>query len=288
LNLHRHHLEKLVVQRTTELQKAHSQLLHSEKLSALGKLTGSIAHEFNNPLYGVRNIVEQALEQLAHDEEFNPLLTLALKECDRMADMIRRLQGFYRPSDGIKKWVDIHQALDDMALMLKKQLKTHKTELKKNYSPALPEANVVEDQIKQVFLNLLQNASDAIPPEGGTITVTTESPDSNTIKISIADTGEGIPLEKVRQVEAKKLYQLSEEKKALLEEKEALYKQHSEIHATLDQLDESALEREAVPAGGANWAERVPVDDETLRVKQTELTAMREKVETDRGALAEQ
>jgi PAS domain S-box-containing protein len=200
LELHRNHLEQLVEERTAELKKVHERFLHAEKLAALGKMTGSIAHEFNNPLYGVRNVLEQTAEHLAHDAEYKPLLTLAVKECNRMADMIRRLRDFYKPSDGVKVWLDVQQTLDDTALLMKKQLMTRKIQLKKNYAPGLPKIWVVGDQMKQVFLNLLQNADEAIDDAGGNIILTTESVDGVAVKISVEDTGEGISPENMKLI----------------------------------------------------------------------------------------
>lgn len=198
LKLHRDHLERLVAERTAELKKAHERFVHAEKLSALGKLTGAIAHEFNNPLYGLRNIIEQTLEHLAHDEEYNPLLTLAAKECNRMADMIRKLQEFYKPSQEEEFPLNIHHVLDDVCLLMKKRLQMRRIALEKHYCADVPLIVAVEDQLKQVFLNLLANAEEAVPEAkshaGDRITLVTQI-DSSNIRISIQDTGEGIPPE---------------------------------------------------------------------------------------------
>ena len=183
-----------------QLQEVHEQLTHAERLSALGKLTGTIAHEFNNPIYSVRNVLEQTLDQLEHNEELKPLLTSAIQECNQMADTVRKLRYFYQPADGTKTWVDINQTLDETILLLKKQLTANKIELKENYALHIHKVRVIEDQMKQAFMNLLQNAQEAISPEGGTIRVTTECPDDNNLKIIIEDTGKGIPPENLRRI----------------------------------------------------------------------------------------
>ncbi|MBI5426685.1 MAG: PAS domain S-box protein [Nitrospinae bacterium] len=200
LKLYRERLERLVEERTAELKKVYERFVHSEKLSALGKLTGAIAHEFNNPIYGLRNIMDQTRENPLLTEEQKYLLNLGVKECDRMADLVRKLRGFYKPSTGTAERLDVHQVLDDVVLLLQKQLQTRKIKLKKDYAPNLPRIVAVEDQMKQVFLNLLQNAEESISGEGGTITVATETPDRDTVKISIEDTGEGIPPENMKLV----------------------------------------------------------------------------------------
>lgn len=188
------------------LKKVHDQMIHSEKLSALGKLTGSIAHEFNNPIYGVRSIIEQVLEHMAHDEEFAPLLTLAIKECNRMSDLVKKLQGFYKPSQGIALPLDIHQVLDEVCLLAKKKLQVRRIKLEKKYCADLPTIVAVEDQLKQVFLNLLNNAEESFPKADvgmseaiGKITVITQT-DFTNVQISFQDTGEGIPPENLPMI----------------------------------------------------------------------------------------
>lgn len=199
LKSYHEHLEDLVRVRTAQLKKTHEQLLHSEKLSALGKLTGSIAHEFNNPIYGLRNIVEQTREEIGLSKEIKELLDLAVRECDRMAGLVRKLQGFYKPSEGVKTPVNIHQLLDDIDVLLKKKLQVKKIALIKNYGSNLPKIYVIEDQIRQVLLNLFNNAEEAIPDGNGKITVATES-DGTHIKIYVKDTGEGIPEENMKHI----------------------------------------------------------------------------------------
>lgn len=181
-----------------KLKKVHEQLMHIEKLSALGKMTGSIAHEFNNPLYGVRNIVEQTLDEKGLSEEIRGLLRLAVKECNRMADLIRKLREFYKPTAGINSLVDIHQVMDEMLLLIKKDLLMRNIDLEKRYHPAPLHVVAVEDQLKQVFLNLLQNAAEAIS-NSGSITIVTEANDS-LAKVIISDTGEGIAEENLNLI----------------------------------------------------------------------------------------
>lgn len=199
LNRYRNHLEQLVEKRTTELKSTQEKLAHADKLSALGKLVSSIAHEFNTPIYGVRNVLEQTRKEETLGEEKKHLLSLAIKECNRMADMIKRLQGFYRPSPGIKSSLNINQAIDDVILLMQKKLKQEKITVEKHYGGDLPDINAVEDQIKQVLLNLIQNSEEAINDKGGTITITTEAVDSM-VKLRVKDTGGGITPENMKSI----------------------------------------------------------------------------------------
>ncbi|MBI5428113.1 MAG: response regulator receiver protein, partial [Nitrospinae bacterium] len=199
LEAHKDRLEEQVEKRTAELKSAHQQLLHAEKLSATGKLAASIAHEFNNPIYGIRNVLEQIREDLALDETHAYLVDLAIRECSRVATLIRKLQDFHRPSDGVVSLMDIHQAIDDMLLLAEKKMKERNIRLKKNYDPHLPQIRAVADQIKQVVLNLIQNAEEAIPDPGGEIVITTNA-QPNTVLIEVRDTGCGISPETMKMI----------------------------------------------------------------------------------------
>ncbi len=174
-----------------ELAKSNEQLMHSEKLAAIGKLSASIAHEFNNPICGIKNVLETVAEaNLNEDEE--KFTVLAIKECHRMADLIRKLQDFNRPSSGDISLINLHEIIDEVLLLTGKKLKERDIIVQKNYVDRPPLIKAVNDQIKQVFLNLIQNAEEAIVGDGGTITITSDCVDSN-ILIHIKDTGGGIP-----------------------------------------------------------------------------------------------
>lgn len=196
---YQNHLQKLVEERTAELKATHEQLRHSEKLSAIGKLSASLAHEFNNPLYGIKNVLESVRESASMDEELADLVLLACRECDRVSGLVRKLQDFNRPSTEIPVIMDIHEILNDMILLMSKKLAKRRIGIETHYDSQVSDIEIVPDQIKQVILNLLQNAEEAIPPEGGQITVATESLDSR-VKIHVRDTGCGIPPKNMKNI----------------------------------------------------------------------------------------
>ncbi len=137
-----------------------------------------------------------ALDKL---EELADLVLLACRECDRVAGLVRKLQDFNRPSTEIPVIMDIHEILNDMILLMNKKLTKHKIRIETHYDSQISDIEIVPDQIKQVILNLLQNAEEAIPPEGGQITVSTESLESR-VKIHVRDTGCGIPPENMKNI----------------------------------------------------------------------------------------
>jgi signal transduction histidine kinase len=116
---------------------------------------------------------------------------MAIGECDRMKDLIKSLQDFNRPSSGRVAPMNIHATLDSLLLLSKKEYKTKGVTVETNYAKKLPQIKAVADQIKQVVLNLLNNASHACEG-GGTITINTEVVGKENIAIRIKDTGKGI------------------------------------------------------------------------------------------------
>jgi len=182
-------LELLIEQRTLELQKAQAQYLHSEKLSAIGKLSASIAHEFSSPLMGVMTILK-GFDELNLEDKDKALLKLAINETTRMKNLIRSLQDFHRPSPGQKKNFDMHALIDSVLLLLKSHFKEKRITTELSYDKKFPFIYGIPDQVKQVILNLLDNAVDACI-DGGRIKITTQM-DGEKVAIIITDDGIGL------------------------------------------------------------------------------------------------
>lgn len=183
-------LEQRVQQRTLKLEQAQSQLLHSEKLAAIGALSASIAHELNNPLQGILNVIKGVGRRAILEPEDTELMEIALKECLRMRTLLKSLQDFNRPSSGIRAPINLHDTLDSVLLLYKKKFSTSNIILEKHYGDGIPIFYAVADQIKQVVMNILNNAIDACEG-GGKISVTTEA-DHSYISLCIKDNGIGI------------------------------------------------------------------------------------------------
>lgn len=184
-------LELRVEQRSRELQETKKKYLHAEKLSAIGKLSASIAHEFNNPLQGIMTVLKGLSRRAVLEEEDRRLLEMAICESERMKDLIRSLQDFNRPSSGLRSRMDLHACLESLLLFQKSDLKDKRIRIERDYAPDLPPVLAVADQIKQVLLNLLANAADACHQPGCTITVRTRL-EGEQAAVAISDTGVGI------------------------------------------------------------------------------------------------
>ncbi len=188
---HHHKLEDLVDKRAGELKKTYEQLIHSEKLSAIGKLSATIAHEFNNPIFGIANVLRMIKNELEMDPDLLNLVTLSLRECDRLSELVSRLKEFHRPSSGGRLYADINIIIDEVAALMIKTFQFKNITFQKNFAADLPLIKVVPDQIKQVILNMLNNAEQAMPKEGGEIQVSTKI-NNKFLNIDIYDSGAGI------------------------------------------------------------------------------------------------
>ena len=117
-----------------------------------------------------------------------------------MRDLINKLQHFNKPTSGIREELNIHQIIDEVLLFANEEFKNKKITIKKEYATNLPNTWAVADQIKQVFVNILVNAVDAMGVAGGTITLTTSLLDEEHISISIKDSGEGISSKNIKEI----------------------------------------------------------------------------------------
>jgi len=192
-------LEERVRERTAQLEAMHRHLRQTEKLSAVGKLASSLAHEINNPVFGIRNVLQELHRKLDLEPEDAELVALSIEECNRIAKLVRSLREFNRPSTETPEWVDVHRSIDTMLILCKKRFARQRIRVETSYSAEVKRIFAVEDQLKQVILNLLTNASEALPEGGGTIRVSTAA-SNGIVKVRVEDTGCGIPEEHLERV----------------------------------------------------------------------------------------
>jgi PAS domain S-box-containing protein len=185
-------LHDLTEIRELERRRVEQQLFESEKLAAVGRLAASIAHEVNNPLEAIKNALY--LMQTSPDFDQNSrFLEIARKETERVSHIIRQMLGFAR-RPGEVDWVDVNQLLEETFVLLEKKMRQQRIEITKQLDPALPRIRARADQLRQVFLNLILNAQQAITGEGE-IRITTsryEQALQPSIIVQFSDSGVGI------------------------------------------------------------------------------------------------
>ncbi len=175
-----------------------SKLVQSAKLAAAGELTASIAHEINNPLYGIKNCIEMLIDEFPDiDDEMSQLLQLSLQESHRIISLIHSLLNFCRVTEAKMELIDITDLMSDILLLNQNRLKANTIDVETNFDP-IPEIEVSPNLIRQVFLNIVNNAIDAMP-KGGRLKISS-SKTRNHVKISIEDTGIGIPNSKIDKI----------------------------------------------------------------------------------------
>jgi len=188
--------ERLNMER--KLRQTQEQLLQSEKLAAMGRLTSQIAHELNNPLYGIMNTLELLKTEISPQNKRRKILEMALSETERLSDMLRKMLSFSKPDEEAKQPSDINKILDEILLLHEKQLREYNIALSVSLGEGLGEVYASKNQLRQVFLNMIANARDAMP-DGGTLTVTTHRA-WNMIHIEFSDTGTGIRKENLNKI----------------------------------------------------------------------------------------
>ncbi len=188
--------ERLEMER--KLHRTQEQLLQSEKLAAMGRLTSQLAHELNNPLYGIMNTLELMKTEIPPTNKRRKLLDMALSECMRLTDMLRKTLSFSKPDQEHRCTVDINTILDEILLLHEKQLREIDIKLHTDFAEGLKPVLASKNQLRQVFLNLLSNAKDAMP-EGGELTINTQG-NGKQIRVQVTDTGVGIKPENLDKI----------------------------------------------------------------------------------------
>ena len=170
----------------------------SERLSALGEFSAGIAHEIRNPLASIKNFT-QLLPSEYEDHNFRKEFTeLVTREVNRINKIVNDLLDYARPRKAKLQKTKIPELIDEALFSLKELLSKHYITLKKNYDET-PSVVIDHEQIRQVLVNLIINAVEAMP-EGGTIEIITRRNEEDQIEIILSDTGCGISRDHVKEI----------------------------------------------------------------------------------------
>jgi PAS domain S-box-containing protein len=187
----------------TEQKKMEQALILTEKLASVGRLAASVAHEINNPLEAVTNLLYLAKRDISDPVKAEQRITLASQELDRVAHIARQTLGFYRDNSSPAR-LNVAQALDEVLSLYRRRLETRGVKVVRQYEQTSA-ITALEGEIRQVFSNLIANAIDAMP-ELGTLTLRiSESREWNNsgipgVRVTVADTGSGIQPEHRRNL----------------------------------------------------------------------------------------
>jgi two-component system NtrC family sensor kinase len=177
------------------LQESEEQLIQAEKLSSLGQMAASIAHEINNPLAGVLVYTQLIAKKLAQGtlskEVALDYLAKMAREVDRSSRIIRNLLDFARPSELSLGDVEINGVIEDALALVGHRATLGRIEVVRDLGPDLPKGYADYDQFRQVLVNLMLNAIQATPA-GGRMTLRTRTGPDGSLTLTVADTGCGI------------------------------------------------------------------------------------------------
>lgn len=180
-------------------QSTRAQLVQAQKLSAMGRMVASVAHELNNPLQTIKNCLFLTQYDIPEDAEGQAYIDMALSETKRLSNLVMQLREVYRPGGGgPRKPLSLPQLVNEVYVVLKPHLQEHHVTW--NQLAYAEDIIVTADsnQMKQVLLNICLNAIEAMQPDGGTLTIDTyENPETSEIALSIEDNGPGIPPDQV-------------------------------------------------------------------------------------------
>ena len=190
-------MQNLAPLRELERVRVEQALFESEKLAATGRLAASIAHEINNPLEVIKNSLYLLVNKIPEEDPNHKFLQLAKSETERMSRILRDMLGMYRQTTSMTP-TDVNALIEDAESLVVKLLRQKGVRLENDFA-AVPQVSASPDQLKQVILNLLLNAQQAMP-QGGTVYVSTRhsangDPDllsGDAVHIMIRDTGTGI------------------------------------------------------------------------------------------------
>jgi len=198
-------IEEQVRRKTAELERIHKTLLSSEKMASIGKLAATVAHEINNPLFGILTYARLVLRELMkHDvpnrDEMAEQLQTIERESKRCGDLVKTLLTFSRQQPSHREPNDLNTVVHRAVLLVKHKLDMQNIELTETLAEGLPAVDCDANQIQQVILVLMVNASEAMP-KGGRLEVATQfDPRTEQASVRVTDTGTGIPADALARI----------------------------------------------------------------------------------------
>jgi len=183
---------------SAQLRKAQQQLVVTERLAALGEMSAKIAHEVNNPLGIIKNYLLLINRTAGSQLTDSGYLDIVSQEIDRIARIVKQLLDFYRPAAVDQGRIDLPPVIDDVLTLMERQLQKCAVKVEKEIEAELPAVYGSVENLKQVFINLIINACDAMS-DGGQLTISGRKI-GDTVHLHFCDTGPGIPSEIIPRI----------------------------------------------------------------------------------------
>ncbi len=179
-----------------ELRSFEEKLVKSEKLAAAGQMAAGFAHEIRNPLTSIKMLGQVLYKRMKDQPENQEMLSSLVKEISRLDRIIQEMIDRARPGELKQQWGEVNQPMKEVITVAEEGINAENISIHQNLSEHLPRMYMDQEKLKQVLWNLILNAKEAMP-DGGHLTLSTEAVSDGFMRISIEDTGRGIPADKV-------------------------------------------------------------------------------------------
>jgi len=194
---------KSAEQEREKLRQLEADLAHIDRVSMLGEMAASLAHEIKQPIAAAITSANSCIEWLSHEPPNLDRARAAAARIDkygnRAAEIIDRIRSFYKKSPPQRELVDVNGIIHEMLMLLEGEADRHSVAMRTDLSAELPKIIVDRVQLQQVFMNLILNAIEAMTDSGGELTVKSELQDGQ-LQFSVSDMGVGLPAEKMDQI----------------------------------------------------------------------------------------
>lgn len=189
----------LTLEDVSEIKALTEQLIRADRLAAMGELTAGVAHEVRNPLGIIRASVQLVEDSRCDAERIRQATGVIKQEIDRLDRVIKALLDFGRPSAPTLQPVEVNEALGDVVLFTRRFASRGGVDIVEDFASPLPKVLADADQLKQIAVNLISNAVQAMEETGGRVTVSTRGADGY-VEMAFADNGPGIPPDRLSKV----------------------------------------------------------------------------------------
>jgi PAS domain S-box-containing protein len=194
---------KSAEQERERLRQLEADLAHTNRVSTLGEMAASLAHEIKQPISAAITSANSCIEWLAHEPPNLDRARVAAARIDkygnRATEIIDRIRSLYKKSPPQRELVDVNGIIEEMLTLLNGEANRYSVAVRTEFAADLPKIMADRVQLQQVFMNLMLNAIEAMKDAGGELTVKSELQDGQ-LQFSVSDTGMGLPTEKMDQI----------------------------------------------------------------------------------------
>jgi len=185
-------------------EQLQADLAHMNRVTMMGELTASLAHEIKQPIAAAVTNANTCLRWLDRDrpdlDEVREAANRIVEDGMRAGDIIDRLRSLYRKSPPKREFVDVNETVREIATLLRGEANRHAISIRTNVAAGLPRISADRVQLQQVLMNLMLNAFEAMTETGGVISVTSRLDQNGQILISVSDTGVGLPAKQADEI----------------------------------------------------------------------------------------